>query len=282
MNHRTKTLTVMIVTLIAILLLFAGCSDMMDKMREVMLQSVAPIFSAETGTYDSPVALELSNTTSGAIIYYTIDGSDPSTGSAKYTGALTISENTTVKAISIHPFLEYSDITSATYMIRAGIPQISLVETSDPLKLKLILTSVTAGAEIYYTLDGTDPAETSVKFVSGTDVLVEASTTVKAFARKANMLDSEVATKAYSLVTLNFDKNDGNDPNPVSKTVSTGAEYGDLATTSRTGYTFVGWFTEAGGTGTEVTSATTVLTEEQKEACRKRFAEQRRELSQKK
>ena len=38
-----------------------------------------------------------------------------------------------------------------------------------------------------------------------------------------------------------------------------GSAYGTLATTSRTGYTFAGWFTAASG-GTQVTAATIVST----------------------
>ncbi len=37
-----------------------------------------------------------------------------------------------------------------------------------------------------------------------------------------------------------------------------GSTYGTLATTSRTGYAFGGWWTGAGGTGAEVAAATTV------------------------
>lgn len=53
--------------------------------------------------------------------------------------------------------------------------------------------------------------------------------------------------------TVTFDGNNGAAPSPASKPVTFDATYGDLATTSRTGYTFVGWFTAASG-GTEVTA----------------------------
>ena len=48
-------------------------------------------------------------------------------------------------------------------------------------------------------------------------------------------------------------------PAPTSKVVTFGSAYGTLATTSRTGYTFAGWFTAASG-GTQVTAATIVST----------------------
>jgi len=58
---------------------------------------------------------------------------------------------------------------------------------------------------------------------------------------------------------LYFDANGGVDPTPESKTVTFGLAYGDLATTSRTGYIFDGWFTEREA-GTEVTEQTIVNT----------------------
>jgi uncharacterized repeat protein (TIGR02543 family) len=63
---------------------------------------------------------------------------------------------------------------------------------------------------------------------------------------------------ATNTCTVTFDAQGGTAPNPASKIVSVGSTYGVLATTTRTGYTFTGWWTGAGGTGTEVTAATVV------------------------
>ena len=61
--------------------------------------------------------------------------------------------------------------------------------------------------------------------------------------------------------TVTFVKNaeDAADPSPASKTVTYDAAYGDLATTSRPGYDFNGWWTAATG-GSKVTASTTVTT----------------------
>ncbi|MFU8892485.1 MAG: InlB B-repeat-containing protein [Luteolibacter sp.] len=59
--------------------------------------------------------------------------------------------------------------------------------------------------------------------------------------------------------TVTFNPNGGDAPTPHSKEVTFDATYGTLATVSRTGYTFDGWFTAASG-GNEVTAATTVAT----------------------
>jgi len=61
-------------------------------------------------------------------------------------------------------------------------------------------------------------------------------------------------------VPVTFDGNGGGTPDPAEKTVTFGAAYGTLATVSRTGYTFAGWYTAASG-GTLVTDETPVTAE---------------------
>lgn len=68
----------------------------------------------------------------------------------------------------------------------------------------------------------------------------------------------------YALWTANsytvaFDANLGVAASPTSKSVSFGSAYGTLATTSRTGFTFNGWFTAASG-GALVSTVTIVTT----------------------
>lgn len=65
-----------------------------------------------------------------------------------------------------------------------------------------------------------------------------------------------VSGSASYVVT--FDAQGGSAASPGSKSVTSGSTYGTLATTARTGYTFAGWWTGPGGTGTQVTSGTTV------------------------
>ena len=57
--------------------------------------------------------------------------------------------------------------------------------------------------------------------------------------------------------TVTFAKNDGTSNNAGTRTVTFASAYGTLPTTTRTGYTFTGWFTAAIG-GTQVTSTTKV------------------------
>ena len=65
------------------------------------------------------------------------------------------------------------------------------------------------------------------------------------------------ASFAANTYTVTFDEQSGTTPVPLSKVVTFDSTYGPLATTTRTGYTFAGWWTAASG-GTEVLSTTTV------------------------
>ena len=65
------------------------------------------------------------------------------------------------------------------------------------------------------------------------------------------------ATCKANAYTVTFNANGGGTPNPTSKTVTYDAAYGTLASISRTGYTFNGWYTAASG-GTKIESTTTV------------------------
>jgi uncharacterized repeat protein (TIGR02543 family) len=53
---------------------------------------------------------------------------------------------------------------------------------------------------------------------------------------------------------------DGGTVNPSSKTVTYGSTYGTLPTPTRAGYSFAGWWTGSGGSGSRVYSSTTVTT----------------------
>ncbi len=55
-----------------------------------------------------------------------------------------------------------------------------------------------------------------------------------------------------------FNSQGGSSPNPESKNVIYDQTYGTLPTVTKTGYTFGGWWTGAGGTGTQILSTTTV------------------------
>jgi hypothetical protein len=59
------------------------------------------------------------------------------------------------------------------------------------------LSTATAGATIYYTVDGTDPSDKSTVYKAA--ITVSANTTIKAFATKSNMENSGILTAEYTI-----------------------------------------------------------------------------------
>lgn len=65
------------------------------------------------------------------------------------------------------------------------------------------LTTETASAIIYYTLDGTTPTSSSTRYDSwGTGIKISSSCTLKAIAQKSGLNDSEVLTVEYTVIPL--------------------------------------------------------------------------------
>ena len=78
-----------------------------------------PTFSPAAGVYNEPQEVTISCSTEGAVIYYTTDGTTPTSASTEYTTPITIEETTTIKAVAITSDDE-SDLATAKYIIRDG------------------------------------------------------------------------------------------------------------------------------------------------------------------
>ncbi len=83
-------------------------------------QTPAPSFSPASGSYTSTQSVTLTDTVGGATIFYTLDGSTPTTNSAVYSKPIQISYSSTINAMAISGSLTPSNMASSAYVIEVG------------------------------------------------------------------------------------------------------------------------------------------------------------------
>ena len=81
----------------------------------------APEANVSSGVVKAGTKVYLSSDTEDATIYYTTNGTVPTTRSAKYTGAITITKDTTIRAIAVKRYMTTSEVVSFKYtVLRSG------------------------------------------------------------------------------------------------------------------------------------------------------------------
>lgn len=132
--------------------------------------------------------VELSTATSGAEIRYTLDGTEPTaTTGTVYSGAIEITEDTTINAIAVKDG-NTSLVISVSYVKLPDIPTATptTLEFSDAVTVDLATT--TTGADIYYRLDGLDPEGIFGSTLYSSNFTLLETTTVTAIAAKDGLI----------------------------------------------------------------------------------------------
>ncbi|HVO37411.1 MAG TPA: chitobiase/beta-hexosaminidase C-terminal domain-containing protein, partial [Spirochaetia bacterium] len=81
----------------------------------------APTFTPAEGAYQTPQSVTIATATEGAQIRYTVDSSEPTaTSGTEYSGPVTVSATTTIRAIAIKKGMKDSPVASATFTISAA------------------------------------------------------------------------------------------------------------------------------------------------------------------
>ena len=121
-----------------------------------------PTFTPAAGTYYSPINVEIKSGTTGANIYYTLDGTTPSASSTAYTEAIAISQNTTIKAIAIKGDKQ-SEVAEAAYVFEQGTQVASIaaynaLDDGTMVQFTIPVTALAQNGNNLYVTDGTDYA----------------------------------------------------------------------------------------------------------------------------
>jgi uncharacterized delta-60 repeat protein len=166
-----------------------------------------PVFTPTGGTRSSDISVAMSSTTSGAIIYYTTDGSTPTTSSAIYTAAIPVAGHGTVmtiRASAAASGLAPSSVTTETYRImydQAASPTFSPSGGTHTSDQTVAIASTTPGAVVYYTTNGSTPTPASILY-SGPIAVAGNGTamTIHAIAVATGYLNSPPAAQTYTII----------------------------------------------------------------------------------
>ncbi len=124
--------------------------------KSTVTATPTPVFSIGTGTYPGTQTVRLSDATSGAVIYYTTDGSQPSTASAVYSAPISVAASQTISAIAAAPGDLVSAPVSNSYTINGSFSFPSGFSTASGLTLNG--SAVFDDAEVALTNGGTNQA----------------------------------------------------------------------------------------------------------------------------
>jgi len=156
-----------------------------------------PVFSLAQGIYPSTQTVTVTDTTEGAILYCTTDGTTPTTSSPVCPASFTVSATETIQAIAVYTGLANSPVANATYLIEppAATPIIypdgGTFTTTAPT---VTITDSTPGAKIYYSTTGGAPF-TLYSF----GFSVSSSETITAYAVANDYTQSPTTSAAFNI-----------------------------------------------------------------------------------
>ena len=194
-----------VVGFLCLSLILAGCSTGNAKYGNPTTPSsatAAPMFSLAAGTYNSVQKVSITDATAGAAIYFTTNGTVPTTSSTPYTGPITVSSTETLMAVAIAAGYASSTVETAAYTISlpppaTAAPVFSLPAGSYNSVQTVSFTDATAGAAIYFTTDGTVPTVSSTPYTG--PITVNSTETLMAVAIAPGYASSTVETAAYTI-----------------------------------------------------------------------------------
>jgi hypothetical protein len=150
--------------------------------------TATPELSPPSGTYSSAQSVTISDSTPGASIYYTTDGSTPTTSSTQYTAPITVSSTETIQAIATASGYSTSAVASATYTI---VFPVAVVAPA----------SLTFGSQ---TTGTTSAAQTVTLSNTGSAALAVASVSITGDFSQTNNCGSSVAVGDSCTISVTF------------------------------------------------------------------------------
>ena len=155
-----------------------------------------PVYSVASGTYTAIQNVTLSSVTAGAVVHYTTTGLDPTEADEVAAGPIVVERTLTLKAGAWKDGMPPSNIDALSYTLQAATPTFNPAGGTYTATQAVAMTTSTSGATIRYTMDGSDPTETSPVYAG--PVIVATGLTLKARGFKQDWNPSAARTATYS------------------------------------------------------------------------------------
>src|SRR5579859_3309475 len=175
----------------------AGPTTATYSLLNVDPQTATPTFSPPAGTFCAPQSVTLADTTPGATIFYTTDGTNPNAASTVYTTPITVDFPVTqIRALATAPGHVTSAVGVGTYSIDSNpgtpAPTISPASGVQNNDFLATLSVPSAGGTLCYTLDGSTP--TGAGACTGSTLTYDAASSIR--------IDGTVTSPTTGQVTL--------------------------------------------------------------------------------
>jgi hypothetical protein len=109
-----------------------GPAQVLTLPAGIVPAAATPTFSPATGTYTSAQTVAISDSTSSAAIYYTTDGTTPTTNSTVYSGPIIVSSSEMIQAIATASGYATSAVASTTYSINIPTNSVPVIGSISP------------------------------------------------------------------------------------------------------------------------------------------------------
>jgi Legume lectin domain/Chitobiase/beta-hexosaminidase C-terminal domain len=161
--------------------------------------TATPTFTPVAGTYPTTQNVTINDATSGAAIYYTTNGTTPTTASTRFTTPIAVATTQTIQAIAVASGFTQSAVGSATYTITpvTATPTFTPAAGTYTTAQSVAINDATSGAAIYYTTNGTTPTTASTRYT--TPIAVATTQTIQAIAVATGFTQSAIGSAAYTI-----------------------------------------------------------------------------------
>jgi len=161
-------------------------------------QVKTPVISKASGMYENEFTVSIVCPTEGVKIYYTLDGNQPSiSGGILYTGPFVVGRPLTLSVIAVKDGLSDSFVAMKTYGFVVAEPVVNTAAGMYYNAITVAAACDTAGARLYYTLDGTSPLYHGRLYVG--PITIDRSVQLRIVAVKTDWQDSPVSSVLYRM-----------------------------------------------------------------------------------